>query len=226
MLWLQLNWIQGQLKCDSCYVSYVGPLLQAVPSKVSIKEKVYREAQKNVFHFSYLIDIQAMFHPTLSDGKLLHKLVFSFDDCTVHEKEKHYMLLSDYLWRTIAALAERVAFKLQNAQVDDNLPAPQVPAPKKQRIEDPTLDLLETLITTAPSVVIANDSSVTPFQVVQKKSNFIIISQGKIRQSLKTQLFGGIANTHMTTYLVSPKLQVLFLDVSHPVVGWNAILDY
>ena len=114
-----------------------------------------REAQKNDFHFSYLIDIQAMFHPALSDGKLLHKLVFSFDDCTVHEKEKHYKLLTDYLWRTIAALAERVAFQLQSVQVDDNLPAPQVPSPKKQRIEDPTLVLLETLITTGPSVVMA-----------------------------------------------------------------------
>ena len=82
--------------------------------RLAYRKKVSREAQKKDFHFSYLIDIQAMFHPALSDGKLLHKLVFSFDDCTVHEKEKHYKLLTDYLWRTIAALAERVAFQLQS----------------------------------------------------------------------------------------------------------------
>jgi len=39
---------------------------------------------KEDFHFSYLIDIQQVFHPAMSDLRLLRKIVYSFPDATQH----------------------------------------------------------------------------------------------------------------------------------------------
>jgi hypothetical protein len=52
-----------------------------------------------------------MFHPALSNGMLLQKVIYSFEDMTREEKEKHYTTLKNYIWKTIKELAERVAFK-------------------------------------------------------------------------------------------------------------------
>jgi hypothetical protein len=70
------------------------------------RNKVTRTAQRKDYHFSYLIDMQAMFHPALSNGRLLHRIIFSFQDATREEKERHYGLLTDYIWQTITSLAE------------------------------------------------------------------------------------------------------------------------
>jgi len=67
---------------------------------------------KEDFHFSYLIDIQQVFHPAMSDLRLLRKIVYSFPDATQHQKEKHVTVVSDYIWKTITYLAEQVAFEL------------------------------------------------------------------------------------------------------------------
>jgi len=52
-----------------------------------------------------------MFHLALSNGMLLQKVIYSFEDMTREEKEKHYTTLKNYIWKTIKELAERVAFK-------------------------------------------------------------------------------------------------------------------
>ena len=52
-----------------------------------------------------------MFHPALSNGMLLQKVIYSFEDVTREEKEKHYTTLKNYIWKTIKELAERVALK-------------------------------------------------------------------------------------------------------------------
>jgi hypothetical protein len=102
---------------------------------------VGREAERKHFYFSYLIDMQAALHRALSDGRLLQKVFFSFDDVGMMEKQNHYDWLIDYIWQTIANLAERVA-----CQCDEEAPIageenmnsldPQVPTAKKARHSD------------------------------------------------------------------------------------------
>jgi hypothetical protein len=78
--------------------------------KLAYKHKGSRVGQKKDFVFSYLIDIQAMFHPALSNGWLLQRIIFSFDDVTREEKERHYNIVKSHLWEIITGLVERVAF--------------------------------------------------------------------------------------------------------------------
>jgi hypothetical protein len=40
------------------------------------------------------------------------KIVYSFLNATQQQKEKHVMVVSDYMWKTITYLAEQVAFEL------------------------------------------------------------------------------------------------------------------
>jgi hypothetical protein len=94
---------------------------------------------ENIF-FSYLIDMQAALHPALSDGRLLQKVIFSFDDVEIMEKQKHYNRLIDYIWQTIANLAERVACQRdEEAPIAGeeimNSPDPHVPTAKRHDIQ-------------------------------------------------------------------------------------------
>jgi hypothetical protein len=61
--------------------------------KAAYKQKVTCGGQKKDFIFSYLIDLQALFHPALSNGRLLYQIIFSFNDATREDKERHYSTL-------------------------------------------------------------------------------------------------------------------------------------
>jgi hypothetical protein len=142
--------------------------------KAAYKGRVPRhQIQRKDLVFSYLIDLQAMFHPALSNARLLHRMIFSFDDVQREDKERHYSALKSYLWQTITGLAERVAFHNISADVDgdigdnsDNVIQPQT---KRQRIEDPTLALLETLISPAAMTVRRADATLTPSEIARKE---------------------------------------------------------
>ena len=71
-------------------------------------------AAKEDFHYSYLIDIQSMFHPALCSGKLLEKVIFSINDVTQEKQQCHYELVTNHIWLTISCLAEQVAFAHQH----------------------------------------------------------------------------------------------------------------
>jgi hypothetical protein len=62
------------------------------------KRKNFSAARKQDYHFSYLLDMQALFHPALSNGKLLRKIIMSFSNTTQEEKELHSETLTKYLW--------------------------------------------------------------------------------------------------------------------------------
>jgi hypothetical protein len=81
--------------------------------------------------------MHALLHPALSNGKLLRKIILSFNDTMQEEKELHYKTLTKYLWQTIEGLAEHVAFKKLTNEIEvekeNNMPtAPEVPKAKKQ----------------------------------------------------------------------------------------------
>jgi hypothetical protein len=46
------------------------------------KGRIPRVAQKKDYKYSYLMGIQSVFHPALSIGRLLQRIIFSFDDAT------------------------------------------------------------------------------------------------------------------------------------------------
>jgi hypothetical protein len=112
--------------------------------KEAYKGRIPQVAQKKDFHFLYLFDMQAMFHPALSNGNLLQKIIHSFEDATREEKERHLTMVKGFIWQTIQGLAERVAFntlKQENEDKENGMPVSvNVPA-KKRRIDDPTLTL-------------------------------------------------------------------------------------
>jgi hypothetical protein len=116
-----------------------------------------------------------MFHPALSNGRLLHRIIFSFEDATREEKERHYLVLKGFLWNTILGLAERVAFKLLNEEErnanEGEQPEIVVPQMKKQRIADPTLALLETLV--APQATRQTTvTGMTPNEMAQRELDY------------------------------------------------------
>lgn len=73
------------------------------------KGRIPRVAQRKDYHFSYLMDIQSMFHPALSNGHLLNRIIFSFDNATQEEKEKHFGLLKGFIWNTVLGLASGIS---------------------------------------------------------------------------------------------------------------------
>ncbi len=62
--------------------------------------------------FSYLLDMQQVFHPELASMKLLRKIINSFPDTTSMEKERHYNFVSQHIWKQITQLVEQAAFHL------------------------------------------------------------------------------------------------------------------
>ena len=76
-------------------------------------------AEQGNFKFSYLIDMQAMLHPTLSSGTLLKKVIISMDGALIALSSgtsytvphlHGYKLVTEFIWCTISQLAESVAF--------------------------------------------------------------------------------------------------------------------
>lgn len=125
-----------------------------------------RAAQQKDYKYSYLMDMQALFQPALSDGCILYRLIHSFGDVSREEKENHYRLLKDFLWNTIEHYTTRVAAAKDEAVeatetdcIEDA--APEVPQAKKAWLEGPTLALLETLVATRRNTAAATTLSPT-----------------------------------------------------------------
>lgn len=109
-------------------------------------------AERSHFVFSYLLDIQALFHPALTGCKLLKRIIFSFEDATNEEKTRHYNTVYSYMWRTIARLLQQVAHQMQNQSCNQENEEAVVPEPvdKRIRCDDPTLALLQAMIPVPP----------------------------------------------------------------------------
>jgi hypothetical protein len=118
-----------------------------------------------------------MFHPALAKGCLLQRIIHSFDDATREEKEKHFSTLKGYIWNTILGLAERVAFQIINVTEKENAQSTNeavvVPQAKKQRISDPALALLETLVSTQATKPIATTEKM-PNQMAQQELEYYL----------------------------------------------------
>jgi hypothetical protein len=104
--------------------------------KLAYKHKGSRVGQKKDFVFSYLIDIQAMFHLALSNGRLLQRIIFPFDDVTREEKEKHNNVVKGHLWEIITGFVERMAFHKMSADepAQNNENRNDVPQPAKKNM--------------------------------------------------------------------------------------------
>jgi hypothetical protein len=70
------------------------------------KKKGNKRGQTPEYHFSYLIDMQALLHPVLSNGKLIEKMIMSFNDVTLEDKECFCESIKSHLWGTIERLVE------------------------------------------------------------------------------------------------------------------------
>ncbi len=116
------------------------------PTK-AYKNRVPWLAQKKDYHYSYLIDLQSLLHPALSDCRLIQRMIYSFTDAQRDEKDRHYRLLKDFLWQTILDLATKAANAMQGG--DDygaTASSPEIHTAKRPKLSDPTLALLETLV--------------------------------------------------------------------------------
>ncbi|MFO0446634.1 MAG: hypothetical protein ACK51L_03100, partial [bacterium] len=111
------------------------------------------QPKKKDFYFSYLLDIQQVFHPALCNLRLLRKMINSFSDVTVLEKERHFNNVSNYIWTTVSQLVEQVAYDLltnttrkEDEPITVLQPQSEESQKKKCRYEDPTRELLFSLI--------------------------------------------------------------------------------
>ncbi len=108
-------------------------------------------AEKSHFVYSYLIDIQVAFHPALADGSLLKHAIFSFKDVSDEDKQTHFNTVYSYIWRTITRLVQQVAYQLHTKQnvahLTEEEPIVIMPQPKKTKHHNPTLALLQSMIT-------------------------------------------------------------------------------
>ena len=125
------------------------------PTKAYRKEINRRQPEKKDFLFSYLLDIQQVFHPALCNLKLLRKIINSFHGPSILEKERHYNNVSDHIWKTVIQLVEQAAYILRtkSTTVDDNprVINPAESQPKRRKYDDPTKALLDSLFETSHS---------------------------------------------------------------------------
>jgi hypothetical protein len=120
--------------------------------------------------------MQQVFHPKLADLKLLQKIINSFNDVSMLEKERHYKLVSEHIWITITQLVEQAAChqltQVKNTTTEDRsqikrvIMAPQDNPTKKLRYSDPTKALLDTLIDSGTEAITTTFSDATPSEIV------------------------------------------------------------
>jgi hypothetical protein len=111
--------------------------------------------------FSYLLDMQQVFHPELASMKLLRKIINLFPDTMEMEKEQHYNFVSQHIWKQITQLVEQAAYheltKVPMAedqrQCERVVVTPRDNPAKKMRYADPTKALLQSLIDSDAEVV-------------------------------------------------------------------------
>ncbi len=142
--------------------------------------KAYRKHRripdKKHLLFSYLLDMQQVFHPELADMKLLRKIISSFPDATMIEKERHYIFISEYIWETITQLVEQAAYHLTKVTNKEDrkqskrvVVTPGQQQTKKPRYEDPTKALLHTLIEATPDSVTAELDEDSPTEIASRE---------------------------------------------------------
>jgi len=148
--------------------------------------KAYRKHNRNPERkhliFSYLLDMQQVFHPELADLKLLRKIIISFNDVTMLEKEKHYKLVSEHIWITVTQLVEQAACheltKVNNSTTEDRsqtkrvILAPQDNPTKKLRYSDPTKALLDTLIASGTEAITPSLPDATPSEIASREIKY------------------------------------------------------
>jgi len=127
--------------------------------------------------FSYLLDIQQVFHPELQDMKLLKKIIYSFSDITAAEKEKHYHTVSKHIWETISQLVEQAAYHLLTKREKSNerdviVITPTEPTAKKIRYEDPVKALLDTLMDEGPNQSTGTSRTQSPAEIAEAEIRY------------------------------------------------------
>lgn len=134
-------------------------------------------ADRNDFAFSYLLDIQSLFHPALADTRLLRTIIFSFTDATDNEKNRHYNSVTNYIWRVVTRYVQQVAYeKLTCEEINDEESVHEIvpqSAHKRAKYDDPTLALLETMVEMSrnPSSRL-REEAFTPQEVAAKELHY------------------------------------------------------
>jgi hypothetical protein len=136
------------------------------------RKEVNRRHQpgKKDFRFSYLLDVQQVFHPALCNLKLIQKVVNSFLDVTSLEKEKHFNNVSNYIWKLVTQMVEQAAYDIltkepETAAADNIVINPDNKPKKSDNYDDPTKVLLFTLIEPTQGVLLNNNEK-TPSEIV------------------------------------------------------------
>jgi len=123
-------------------------------------------AERSHFVFSYLLDVQVVFHPALANGSLLKHVIFSFEDAATEDKIMHYNTVYAYIWRAITRLVQQVVcpkHAKNNSEHSEQSPIVPKPPAKKVRSNDPTMTLLQCIM---PGQASANQQrgSMTPHE--------------------------------------------------------------
>jgi hypothetical protein len=137
-------------------------------------------AERKDFVFSYFFDMQAVFHPKLSNMQLIKLMINSFPDVSNEVKIRHFSLVQQYIWRTIKQLAEQVAYYLLHhgrvgASVEVDIPDNVIPIvspqpTKKQKVIDPIMEMLDKMIDGHPAIPSTYQTSeVTAKELVEQE---------------------------------------------------------
>jgi len=137
--------------------------------------KYKRNPERKHLLFSYLLNMQQVFHPKLADLKLLQKILNSFNDVSILEKERNYNLVSEHIWSTLTQLVEQAAcHQLTKVKVNTTedrrqservIVAPQDNPTKKLRYSDPTKAPLHTLMDSGTEAITPTSSNATPSEI-------------------------------------------------------------
>jgi len=134
-------------------------------------KQVRHFAESSHFYFSYLFDIQSLFHPALTGCALLKRIIYSFEDATNDEKARHYNTVQGYLWRVVTRLVEQVAHQFhRSSPTEEEVEVVPQPAEKRSKCDDPTWALLEEMIPEAEAK--QNQRELTPNETAAAEIKF------------------------------------------------------
>jgi hypothetical protein len=125
--------------------------------------------EKNMY-FSYLLEIQVIFCPALADGKLLYRIIHSFHAVPKEERQKHYDVVYQYFWETIAKKTQQVAYK--SSSNDDKEGEEAIVYPqnnKRSRLEDPALALIHAMV---PTNSISHSRKMLPHEIAENEITY------------------------------------------------------
>jgi hypothetical protein len=111
--------------------------------------------------------------------QLLHKIIHSFPDVGVLEKDQHFTFVRNYIWKIATQIVEQVTYHLlwkrnkENAQNNDGesiivQPNPQGQS-KRARYDDPTKALLNSLLQTSHYMtpILTNEATLNEFAAAE-----------------------------------------------------------